>query len=41
MKINTLFATHPATYECILLLLEMGNEMESSRFKIGSIYKHI
>jgi hypothetical protein len=41
MNIDTLFATHLATCERILLLREVDNEMESGRFNIGSIYKHI
>jgi heat shock protein HtpX len=41
MRINTLFATHPPTYKRVLLLREIENEMESGKFSIGLIYRHI
>jgi heat shock protein HtpX len=38
---NTWFATHPATYQRILLLREIGKEMESGRYASDRIYAHI
>jgi len=39
--INTWFATHPATYQRILLLREIGKEMETGRFSSERIYTKI
>ena len=39
--INTWFATHPATYQRILLLREIGSEMASGRYSSERIYTHI
>ena len=39
--INTWFATHPATYQRILLLREIGSEMSSGRYSSERIYTHI
>lgn len=40
-KINTAFATHPATFQRILLLREIEKEMESGTYSGNRIYKHI
>jgi len=39
--INTWFATHPATYQRILLLREIEEEMESGRYTSERVYVHI
>jgi len=39
--INTWFATHPATYQRILLLREIEKEMESGRYSSDRIYTHV
>jgi len=39
--INTWFATHPPTYQRVLLLREIGREMESGRYTSDRIYTHI
>ena len=39
--VNTWFATHPATYQRILLLREIGKEMESGRYTSDRIYARI
>jgi len=39
--INTWFTTHPATYQRILLLREIGKEMESGRYSSERVYVHI
>jgi len=39
--VNTWFATHPATYRRVLLLREIGREMESGRYTSDRIYAHI
>jgi len=38
---NTWFATHPATYQRVLLLREIGKEMESGRYTSERLYAHI
>jgi len=38
---NTWFATHPATYQRVLLLREIGKEMESGRYSSERVYAHI
>jgi heat shock protein HtpX len=40
-KINLSFSTHPRTYERILLLKEIENEMTSSDYTDKRVYKHI
>lgn len=40
-KINTWFATHPPTFKRILLLREIGKEMESGRFTTDRVYVHV
>jgi len=40
-KINTLFTTHPATFQRILLLREIEKEMESGTYSGKRIYAHI
>jgi len=39
--VNTWFTTHPATYQRVLLLREIGKEMESGRYSSDRIYTHI
>jgi len=39
--INTWFATHPATYQRILMLREIDKEMESGRYSSERVYVHI
>ena len=39
--VNTWFATHPPTYQRILLLREIENEMESGRYRSDRIYIHV
>lgn len=39
--LNTWFATHPPTYQRVLLLREIGREMESGRYTSDRIYTHI
>jgi len=39
--INTWFATHPATYQRILLLREIETEMESGKYSSERMYIHI
>jgi heat shock protein HtpX len=39
--VNTWFATHPATYQRILLLREIEKEMESGRYSSDRIYTHV
>jgi heat shock protein HtpX len=39
--VNTWFTTHPATYQRILLLREIGEEMKSGRYSSDRIYAHI
>ena len=39
--VNTWFATHPATFQRILLLREIGKEMESGRYTSDRIYARI
>lgn len=39
--VNTWFATHPATYQRILLLREIEKEIESGRYTSDRIYAHI
>lgn len=39
--INTWFSTHPPTYQRILLLREIGKEMESGRYSSKRIYTRI
>jgi heat shock protein HtpX len=39
--VNTWFATHPATYQRILLLREIDKEMESGRYTSERVYVHI
>jgi heat shock protein HtpX len=39
--INTWFATHPATFQRILLLREIEKEMESGRYSSDRIYTHV
>jgi heat shock protein HtpX len=39
--INTWFATHPATFQRILLLREIDKEMSSGRYTTERIYAHI
>jgi heat shock protein HtpX len=39
--VNTWFTTHPATYQRILLLREIENEMESGRYSSDRIYTHV
>jgi len=40
-KINTWFATHPPTFKRILLLQEIGGEMESGRYRSDRVYAHV
>ena len=40
-KINLSFSTHPRTYERILLLKEIENEMASGNYTDKRVYKHI
>jgi heat shock protein HtpX len=40
-RINLLFSTHPRTYERILLLKEIENEMASGDYTDKQVYKHI
>jgi heat shock protein HtpX len=39
--VNTWFATHPPTYQRVLLLREIEREMESGRYTSDRIYAHI
>ncbi len=39
--VNTWFATHPATYQRILVLREIGKEMESGRYTSDRMYSRI
>lgn len=39
--VNTIFTTHPATYQRILLLREIGKEMANGQYKSNRIYAHI
>lgn len=39
--VNTWFTTHPATYQRILLLREIENEMGSGRYSSDRIYTHV
>ena len=39
--VNTWFTTHPATYQRILLLREIGKEMTSGRYSNDRIYAHV
>ena len=39
--VNTLFTTHPATYQRILLLREIGKEMASGQYSSNRIYAHV
>ncbi len=39
--VNTWFATHPATYQRILLLREMEKEMETGQYSSDRVYVHI
>jgi len=38
---NTWFATHPATYQRVLLLREIGKEMASGRYSSERLYAHV
>ncbi len=38
---NTWFGTHPATYQRVLLLREIGKEMASGRYSSERVYVHI
>ena len=40
-SVNTWFATHPATYQRILLLREIEKEMESGRYSGDRVYVHV
>jgi len=39
--VNTWFATHPPTFQRVLLLREIGKEMESGRYSSDRIYIHV
>ena len=39
--VNTWFTTHPATYQRILLLREIGKEMTTGRYDSDRIYAHV
>jgi len=39
--VNTWFTTHPATYQRVLLLREIGKEMESGNYSSDRIYTHV
>ena len=39
--VNTWFTTHPATYQRILLLREIGKEMATGRYGSDRVYAHI
>lgn len=40
-QLNTLFATHPATFKRILLLREIENEMDTGRYTTERVYAHV
>jgi heat shock protein HtpX len=40
-QLNSLFATHPATFKRILLLREIEEEMETGRYTTDRIYAHV
>jgi len=39
--VNTWFTTHPATYQRILLLREIGKEMATGRYGSDRVYAHV
>ncbi|UCG44773.1 MAG: M48 family metalloprotease [Candidatus Bathyarchaeota archaeon] len=39
--VNTLFTTHPPTFQRILLLREIGKEMASGQYRSDRIYAHV
>ncbi len=41
VQMNSLFATHPATFRRILLLREIEQEMDSGQYSNGKIYQHV
>jgi Zn-dependent protease with chaperone function len=40
-RLNSLFATHPPTFKRILLLKEIENEMDTSKYTEDSMYNHV
>jgi hypothetical protein len=40
-KINTWFATHPPTFQRILLLQEIDEEMKTGRYTDDRVYAHV
>lgn len=40
-KINTWFSTHPPTFKRVLLLRQIGREMETGRYASDRVYAHV
>jgi hypothetical protein len=38
---NSLFATHPATFKRILLLKEIEQEMDTGQYSNDKVYRHV
>jgi len=41
MQMNSLFATHPATFKRILLLREIDHEMDTGKYSSDKMYDHV
>ncbi len=41
VQMNSLFATHPATFRRILLLREIEQEMDTGQYSSDTVYKHV
>jgi heat shock protein HtpX len=41
VKMNTWFSTHPPTFKRLLLLKEIGNEMQSGKYTNDRVYTHV
>jgi len=41
MQVNSLFATHPATFKRILLLREIDQEMATGKYSSDKMYNHV
>lgn len=41
IQMNSLFATHPATFKRILLLREIDQEMDTGKYTSDTVYRHV
>jgi Zn-dependent protease with chaperone function len=41
VQMNSLFATHPATFKRILLLREIEQEMDTGQYSKETVYRHV